>query len=56
MSYLWVVKASLVTSKYDAKVSKFKEVYLVTWYEGRYIVKFVIARLSCQKSKVCWHN
>ena len=35
MSYLRVTKASSVTSKYDPRVSRFQEVYLVTWSKGR---------------------
>ena len=51
MSYLRVMKASSITSKYNPTMSRFQEIYLVTWYKKEDIVKFVVARLSVKNSK-----
>jgi len=34
---IWVMKAASVISRCDSKILRFQEVYLVTWYEERYI-------------------
>ena len=53
MGHLRVTKASLMTSKYDPRVSRFQEVYLVTWYEGRYCQVYSYSSI-CQKNQ--WPN
>ena len=45
------MKASSITSKYNPTMSRFQEIYLVTWYKKEDIVKFVVARLSVKNSK-----
>ena len=51
MGYLRVMKARSITFKYGPKVSRFQEVYLVTWYIKRYsqVCSYSFIR---QKSKV----